>query len=63
MQGYRQNILRVCRSPEIKALVKDTPVVAENKANRLLYLVLRHPGELTVRLLRAAMVWYDRGRK
>ena len=62
-QGYRQNILRVCRSPEIKALVKDTPVVAENKANRLLYLVLRYPGELTVRLLRAAMVWYDRGRK
>lgn len=59
-QGYRRNILEICRLPEIRSLVKNTPVTVEQTSNRLLYLVLRHPGEITVRLLRAAMIWYYR---
>ena len=59
-QGYRRNILEICRQPEIRSLVKNTPVTVEQASNRLLYLVLKSPGEITVRLLRAAMIWYYR---
>lgn len=59
-EGYRKNILAVCRSPEVKALIKNTPVKVEQRANKLLYLVMKHPNHLTVSLLRAAMIWYYR---
>lgn len=59
-EGYRRNILKICRSKEIRNLVKNTPVDICQNANKLLYLVLRHPNHLTVSLLRGAMLWYYR---
>lgn len=59
-KGYRENILAVCRSDEVRNLCRNTKVTVKDPANRLLYLVLRHPGEITVRLLRLAMVVYYR---
>ncbi len=61
-KGYRRNILAICRSGEIRSLVRSTPVTVEETSNKLLYLVMRHPGHFTVSLLRAAMIWYYRKR-
>ena len=61
-QGYRKNIFSICKSPEIQRLVREMPVRVEDKANKLLYLTLRRPGEITVRLLRLAMIVYYRGK-
>lgn len=57
---YRRNILKLCRSEEIRDLVKRTEITVNQPANKLLYLVMKHPGEVTVRLLRLAMIWYYR---
>ena len=57
-KGYRRNILAICRSEEIRSLVRSTPVTVEETSNKLLYLVMRHPGHFTVSLQRAAMLWY-----
>lgn len=59
-EGYRKNILTICKSPEIRILVKNTPVEIEQKANKLLYLVMKYPCHLTVSILRGAMLWYYR---
>ena len=58
--GYRRNILKLCRSEEIRDLVKRTEITVNQPANKLLYLVMKHPDEVTVRLLRLAMIWYYR---
>ena len=59
--GYRKNIISLCRSCEVRNLVRNTPVTVEERSNKLLYLVMRHPGHLTVSLLRGAIIWYYRG--
>lgn len=59
-EGYRKKILTICKSPEIRLLVKNTPVEIEQKANKLLYLVMKHPCHVTVSILRGAMLWYYR---
>ena len=61
--GYRRNIISLCRSCEVRNLVRNTPVTVEERSNKLLYLVMRHPGHLTVSLLRGAIIWYYRGAK
>lgn len=61
-EGYRKNILTICRSGEIQDLVRNTPVTICQSSNKLLYLVMRHPNHLTVSLLRGAMLWYYRKR-
>lgn len=59
-KGYRKNILKICRSKEVRELVNQTTVEIKQKANRLLYMVMKHPGHLSVSILRAAMIWYYR---
>lgn len=59
-KGYRRNILAICKSEEIRSLVKNTSVTIKQNANKLLYLVMKHPDHITVSLLRAAMIWYYR---
>lgn len=61
-EGYRKNILNICRKEEIKNVVRATDIQVKENANRLLYLVLRHPNHLTVSLLRAAMILYYKRR-
>lgn len=57
-KGYRDNIIKLCKSEEVRMLVRKTPVDVEQASNKLLYLVMRHPGIVTVCLLRLAMIWY-----
>ncbi len=58
--GYRKNILNICRSKEVRKLCQNAGIEVKEKANRLLYLVMRHPNGVTVRLLRLAMIIYNR---
>ncbi len=59
---YRDNIKEVCRTEDTPGLLKQYPIQVREKANRLLYLVLRYPGGLTIRLLRMAMKVFYGGR-
>lgn len=59
-KGYRDNILKVCKSDNVRKLIKETSVEVKEKSNRLLYLVMKYPNHLTVSLLRLAMIWYYR---
>lgn len=56
--GYRKNILEICRSGEVKRIVRSVEMNVSDKSNQLLYLALRYPNHLTVSLLRAAMIMY-----
>lgn len=60
-EGYKKNILDICKEREVRELCRSTKVTVRENANRLLYLVLRHPNGVTVRLLRLAMIIYYRG--
>ena len=55
-KGYRRNILKICRQDEIQKEVKSVKIEVAEKANQLLYLVLRHPDHVTVSALRLAMI-------
>lgn len=57
-EGYRKNILEICKSREVKNLVQTVELQVKEKSNQLLYLVLRHPNHFTVSFLRAAMIVY-----
>ena len=57
-KGYRRNIFSICRKEEVRRICQNTDVDTKEKANKLLYLVLKHPNEITVRLLRLAMILY-----
>lgn len=59
-KGYRKNILTICKSKEIRSLVEGTAVEVNEKANKLLYLVMKHPNHITISILRLAMLWYYR---
>ena len=61
-KGYRRNILEICRTEAVRKTVKSVTIHVEEKSNRLLYLVLRHPNHVTVSLLRMAMIVYYRKR-
>lgn len=57
-KGYRHKIKELCR--EERELIRRTFVKVETKANRLLYLVLKHPNNCWLTLLRVAMIVYYR---
>ncbi len=52
---YLQNIKKVCKAEDTPGLLKKYPIRVRKKANKLLYLVLKYPTGLTIRLLRIAM--------
>ena len=58
--GYRKNILDICRQEEVRNLVKRVHVDIQERSNKLLYLALRFPNEITIRMLRLAMIIYYR---
>lgn len=59
-EQYLSRILKIFREEEIRELAAGTPIEVRQMANRLLYLVLRYPNQVTVRLLRLAMILYYR---
>ena len=60
-KGYYSAIKRICREEAVQTVVAATHVEVKDQANKLLYLVLRHPSALTIRLLRLAMIIYYKG--
>ena len=48
--------MKICRQDEIQKEVKSVKIEVAEKANQLLYLVLRHPDHVTVSALRLAMI-------
>lgn len=56
--GYRKNIAAICRDSQVKRLVEENPVTVEERSNKLLYAVLKHPNGVMIRLLRLAMIVY-----
>lgn len=60
--GYRRNILEIAGNEEVRELVAKTSIQVSERSNQLLYYVLRHPSEMTVRMLRLAMIVYYRGK-
>ncbi|MGN0377071.1 MAG: glycosyltransferase family 2 protein [Suilimivivens sp.] len=58
--GYRKNIREVCREKATKKIIENTPVKTIDKANQLLYAVMKHPNLLMTGLLRLSMVIYYR---
>lgn len=61
-EGYCRNIRKICKKEEVRRVVKSTRIELADASNQLLYLVLKHPNYLTIRLLRAAMIFYYRKR-
>ncbi len=58
--GYKENIRKYCMDSEMRCLLKQNPIKVSNRANKLLYLVMKHPNDLYMILLRLAMLVYYR---
>lgn len=58
--GYARNIRQIAKAPETQELLESAEVEIHENANKLLYMVLKHPNPLMLRILRLAMIWYYR---
>lgn len=59
-RGHRKNIRSICKESGLRELVIQCPITVEQKANKLLYAVMKHPNGMMVMLLRLAVVLYYR---
>lgn len=62
-KGYIKRVKAICDEVETRRILTAYPVVTEDKANRLLYLVLKKPVGMVVRGVRAVFCLYDRMRR
>lgn len=58
--GYQERVTAIGKEPENRRLVREQPAELHDKTNRLLYLVLKHPGRLTISAVRVIFAVYDR---
>lgn len=56
----KKTIKAICREEQMVQMIKKRPLVVKNNANRLLYMVMKHPNSITITLLKLAMAIYDR---
>lgn len=61
--GYLGRVKGICREEENRTIVKEYPVQVEDKANRLLYMVMKHPNKIVIGGVRLLFGLYDRLRK
>lgn len=59
-KGCYRNITGICRQQEVRELVHHTDIEVHEKANKLLYFVLKHPNVAAIWVLRLAIIWYYR---
>ena len=57
---YDKKIREFCSQENNRRLIRQTPVTVRSNANKLLYMVMKHPNRLMTVLLRMAMCWYYR---
>lgn len=56
--GYIGNICSLCGPDKYAKLIKETPVMVEHTANKLIYHVMKHPTPLNCKMLRGALdIW------
>lgn len=56
--GYYKAIMDVCKESNNSYIIKKTHVEIRNKANKLIYFVMKHPNRLTAWFLRMAIIVY-----
>lgn len=57
--NYREKIQKIFLSPDVRARIESTPVSLSSRANALLYLGMRYPNRMLLRLLRMIIKRYD----
>ena len=62
-KGYGSRVKKICGEKENREITASTPIPVVDKANRLLYFVLRHPWGWAIAGVRLAFKMYDRMRK
>ena len=62
-QDYIQKIQEIFMKPEVRARILATQLSVRSRTNMLLYLGMRHPGKVLLRVLRMIMRWYDNSGK
>ena len=60
---YIQKIQDIFTEPNTRERILNTPLSVKNRANALLYLGMRHPNKVLLRILRMIMRWYDNSGK
>lgn len=58
--NYLQRTREIFTKPEVREKIKNTPLTLSNKANALLYLGMRYPNRMLLRILRMIINRYDR---
>lgn len=56
---YRERIREICRAKENESILKAYPVRLDDRAGRLVYFGMRHPGAAVLSALRLAFRMYD----
>lgn len=59
-RNYVHRIQDIFTQPEIREKIENTPIALTNRANALLYLGMRYPNKMLVRILRMIIKGYDR---
>lgn len=57
--NYVQKIQDIFMKPEVREKIKNTPISVTNKANMLLYLGMKYPNKMLIRILRLIIKRYD----
>lgn len=57
---YIDEIKIVCKDEKNRSIIKDTSVTIQNRSNQLIYFVMKHPNVISILLLKAAVLVYDR---
>lgn len=58
--GYVRRVKQMSEDEDNRKIIEDNPVKVSDKANRMLYLILRHPVGMVIKGVRAVFFVYDR---
>lgn len=59
-KDYMRNIIKIFRDKNVRDIIDNTPIIVRQKANRLLYLGIKHPVRPLLMILRAIIKLYDK---
>lgn len=62
-KDYIQRIRSIFMEPEVRQIIRNTPLSVRNRANALLYVGMRYPNKILLRILRAIIKRYDNSGK
>lgn len=59
-KNYLKHAQEIFTKPEVREKIRNTPITLTNKANVLLYLGMRYPNKILLKILRVIISGYDR---